>query len=144
MQLSRTTKSSILRFLASGAANTACTYVLYLALLRFVDYRISYTTSYLAGIVLAYVLNRFFVFRSSKGWRSVALFPLVYAAQYIAGILITSFWVEAADLPRELAPLAAIFITIPMTFLMSRLVFGNRLKEVKEASKRHVESTKPD
>ena len=48
------------RFLVSGGFNTLVTYGLYLLLLNVLSYRISYTIAYVAGIVLAYSLNRFF------------------------------------------------------------------------------------
>jgi putative flippase GtrA len=116
--------SSFLRFLLSGGLNTLATYALYLALLPIAGYKLAYTIAYLFGIVLAFVINRFFVFQSYRGWRSVVLFPLVYLAQYLVSLGVIWLWVERLQLPPELAPLVAIVITIPMTFALSRLIFG--------------------
>ena len=116
--------SSFLRFLISGGMNTAATYAVYLVLLRFVDYKLAYTIAYLFGIVLAFFINRLFVFRTHRGWRSMVMFPFVYLAQYLVSLGVVWVWVERLHLWKEAAPLVAIVITIPMTFVLSRLVFG--------------------
>jgi putative flippase GtrA len=116
--------SSFLRFLISGGVNTAATYAVYLILLRFVDYKVAYTIAYVFGIALAFVINRLFVFRTHRGWRSMVMFPFVYLAQYLVSLGVVWAWVERMHLWKEVAPLIAIVITIPMTFLLSRVVFG--------------------
>lgn len=117
------------RFLLSGAFNTTATYLLYLALLRFMPYRLSYTISFICGIVIAYILNLSFVFRARGGMKTIALFPLVYLAQYLAGLGVVSLWVELLDWQASLAPIAAIIVTIPLTFVLSRLVFDRKKSE---------------
>lgn len=112
------------RFLLSGGFNTLVTYGIYLLLLNVLSYKTSYTVAYVAGIVLAYSLNRYFVFKSHQGIKSVALFPLVYLAQYLTSLLILWVWVEKLGLDSRIAPLIAIAITVPMTFVLSRYVFS--------------------
>lgn len=51
------------------------------------------------------------------------LFPLVYVAQYALGIFIIWFWVKKLLLPEYLAPLAAIAISLPLTYMLTKLVF---------------------
>jgi len=114
------------RFLLSGAFNTAVTYAMYLVLLRFMSYRVSYTIAFVSGIIIAYCLNRVFVFRASGGAKAVALFPLVYVVQYAAGLAIVSIWVEILGWSSLLAPAAAIAFTIPLTFFLTRLVFTGK------------------
>jgi len=116
--------SSFLRFLISGGVNTAATYAVYLVLLQFIEYKVAYTIAYVFGIVLAFVINRLFVFRTHRGWRSMVLFPFVYLAQYLVSLGVVWVWVERLHLWKEAAPLVAIVITIPMTFVLSRFVFG--------------------
>ena len=118
--------SSFLRFLISGGVNTATTYAFYLALLHVTGYKLAYSIAYVFGIVLSFVINRFFVFQTHRGWRSMLLFPLVYLAQYLVSLGVVWIWVEYLHLMKELAPLIAIVITIPLTFVLSRFVFGRR------------------
>lgn len=113
------------RFLVSGAFNTALTYGLYLLLLRFWPPTLAYTVMYASGIVLAYVLNRSFVFRSHAGWRSAIATPLIYLVQYLVSIVLVKAWV-AAGLPAYLAPVPAILVSLPLTFVLTRMSFVHR------------------
>ncbi|RZO08824.1 GtrA family protein [Pseudomonas moorei] len=117
-------KQDFVKFLISGGFNTAMTYGVYLILLMFLPYTTSYTISYIAGIVLAYLLNRFFVFKSHQGLKTIALLPLVYVMQYVISMLILWCWVEKLGFNDSLAPIVAIIITIPITYVLSKFVFS--------------------
>lgn len=125
------------RFLAAGALNTGLTYLLYLLLIRLVSYRIGYSLAFVGGIGLSYLLNRFFVFRAGGGLRAVVMFPLVYLGQYLAGLAVVSLWVEWCGWPAALAPLAAVAVTVPLTYLLSRPLFGHPLFGRREQQGRH-------
>jgi putative flippase GtrA len=112
----------VLRFLVSGAFNTGVTYALYLVALRYWQPAVAYTIVYAAGICLAYVLNRKFVFREHAGWRSVAATPLIYLVQYLFSLAVIQVWLMAG-LPASLAPLPAILLSIPLTYVLTRLSF---------------------
>ena len=114
--------SEFRRFVLVGLVNTAVTYMLYLILLGAVGYLIAYSTSYVAGILLSYLLNSWFVFRTEAGIGSFLRFPLIYAGQYLLGAMVLSFCVEWLGVPRELGLGAAIAVSIPITFVASRLV----------------------
>jgi putative flippase GtrA len=116
-------RGRFLRFLISGGINTVATYATYLALLSIFEYRLAYSIAYVTGIFLSYVFNRTFVFQTHRGWRSVLLFPFVYLTQYMAGLAIVWAWVGQLHLAQSLAPLVAILVTIPLTYLLSRYVF---------------------
>ncbi|MEA9587218.1 GtrA family protein [Xanthomonas sp. WHRI 10064A] len=119
-------KSSLVRFLISGGLNTAVTYATYLALLQITTYKAAYTLSYISGIIIAFLINRLFVFRTHRGWRSLLMFPFVYLAQYLTSLFLVTAWVEHFGFKPAFAPLAAITVTIPLTFVLSRAVFGWR------------------
>lgn len=123
LQLPRFARSSFFRFLISGGLNTVLTYALYLLLILFISYQWAYTIVYLLGICLAFVLNRAYVFKSNRGWFSLALFPLIYMLQYLLGISILWGLVERLGISQALAPPLVIVVTIPATYLLSRLVF---------------------
>jgi putative flippase GtrA len=111
-----------MRFLLSGAFNTALTYALYLVALRYWDPRLAYTAVYIAGICLAYVLNRLFVFRSHAGWRSAVATPLIYLFQYLVSIAVVQVWISAG-LAAWLAPLPALLLGVPLTYVLTRRSF---------------------
>lgn len=123
--MNRTALTTIARFLLSGGINTAATFALYWLLLFWLSYPTAYATSFVAGIVLSYVLNTRFVFRTDFQLRKAILFPLVYLAAYFAGAVTLDFSVQQLGLPVSLAPLASICVTIPLTFVLTRLVLVN-------------------
>ncbi|WP_291387534.1 MULTISPECIES: GtrA family protein [Achromobacter] len=114
------------RFLVSGAFNTAATYLIYLILLRIFSYQVSYSIAYALGIILAYVLNRIYVFKSHRGLASAFMMPVVYAVQYGMGMVVIYLWVDVLLLSAKVAPLIAVAVTIPITYLLSRLAFATK------------------
>ncbi|MEB1794586.1 GtrA family protein [Xanthomonas campestris pv. campestris] len=123
-------KSSFVRFLISGGINTVATYAVYIALLQVTSYKVAYTVAYVFGIFIAFFINRLFVFQTHRGWRSLVLFPFVYLAQYLVSLTVVFAWVEHLGFSVTLAPLMAILVTVPLTFLLSSLVFGRRAAAV--------------
>lgn len=123
MNLTKLLEIKFVRFLLTGGLNTGLTYILYLVLLNVLPYIWSYSISYVCGIFLAFMLSRFFVFKEHQGLKSALLFPFVYVAQYALGVLIVWLWVKKLLLPEYLAPLAAIALSLPLTYVLSKLVF---------------------
>jgi putative flippase GtrA len=110
------------RFLLVGATNTAVSYVFYLLLLEFMAYLYAYSISYGIGIVVSYILNSRFVFRQPLSLGKFLQFPAVYAIQYGVGAAILWLLVGRASLSPELAMLAVVAVTIPVTFITSRFI----------------------
>ncbi len=119
----RSIEGSIPRFLLAGLANTGLTYFAYLLLLKVATYRVAFTVAFVLGILLSYGLNARYVFRRRTAWRSFGRFPLVYLAQYLAGLALVSLFVEAFSVPAWLAPILVLVFTIPLTYLLTRAVF---------------------
>jgi putative flippase GtrA len=117
-------KGSVPRFLVAGVFNTALTYALYVLLLKIVTYRVAFTLAYVAGILVSYALSARFVFRRQASWRSFLRFPFVYLVQYLAGLGLVSLLVEWLAVAAWLAPLVALLVTIPLTYVLSRAVFS--------------------
>ncbi len=117
----------IVRFTFSGGISTLGTYLLYVVLASFVYYELAYTIAYGVGIAIAYILNRYFVFKGNKHTRSLALYPLIYLVQYLLGLVILWIWVEILDWNKFVAPLAAIGLTVPITFILNYLFFKQKI-----------------
>src|SRR4051794_1914679 len=114
------------RYVLVGGTNTALTYLIYRLLLLFVPYGAAYTLAYLCGIFIAYVLNARFVFHQPLRWRVAIRFPLVYLVQYLVGVALLAFAVAILHSSDEVAPLVVIAITVPLTFVLSRLIIKGR------------------
>ena len=115
----------IVRFLASGLINTGVTYAIYLALLSKAGYAIAYTVAYLIGIALSYLLSTRFVFRVNHSARRAVIFPVVYLIQYLFGLTVLHASVAWLGIPEAFAALVSTVLSIPLTFVLSRLVLVN-------------------
>ena len=115
-----------LRFFICGGINTVATFICYSALLIIFPYLIAYSLSYALGIIVAYVLNARFVFKKKFEWSNFIRFPFVYIIQYIFGLLMLWFLVDLVGLDRQYSILLVIVFSIPLTFILSRIVFLRR------------------
>jgi putative flippase GtrA len=114
------------RFLAAGSFNTIAGYALYLVFHLVLDYRLAYTASYLIGIPVSYWINTRFVFRSAWSWKRLAAFPSVYLMQYVLGLALIWLFVDHLDISEKIAPLLAVPVTVPLTFLASRFIIKGK------------------
>jgi putative flippase GtrA len=110
----------VVLFMVAGAVNTVVTYALYLVLLLVLEYRIAFTIAFVGGILLAYTLNVFFVFRTRWSFAKLLGYPLIYLVQY--GLGLGLLWIEVAlfDVDRQLAPLVNALLLVPVTFALNR------------------------
>lgn len=93
------------------------------SLLDHLSYQISYVISFSLGVLLSYMLSKYFVFGKSGG--SLGLFWLagVYLGQLFLGMVIVEVWVRHIKGPVYLAPLISVTLTIPLIFFLSRIIF---------------------
>ncbi|MGE8225392.1 GtrA family protein [Stenotrophomonas pigmentata] len=113
---------TITRFLVGGALNTGSTFVLYWLLLLIVEYRLAYAISFLAGILLSYLINTKFVFRTQHSLRKIILFPVVYLITYTIGAWLLELSITRYGIDSRLAPFISICATLPLTYLLTKLV----------------------
>ena len=114
--------ASFVRFLFSGAVNTVCGYLLYVVLLYFFDYRVAFSISFAASVIVSYLLNAAFVFRIGLSLRGFLRFPLIYASQYLVSLLLLTVEVEHLDVPEKLAPLINVAVLVPFTYILTKWV----------------------
>jgi putative flippase GtrA len=106
-------------FAVVRAACAVLSYGCYLLLLLWFQYELAYVVSYLVGIGLAYVSSAF-VFKEPLRRTSALVFPVVYVVQFVLGLVLLRFAVEAMGIPEALALAFSVAVTLPLTFLMSR------------------------
>ncbi|AIQ49621.1 polysaccharide synthesis protein GtrA [Paenibacillus sp. FSL R7-0273] len=124
--LTKLLSKEFLKFVISGGINTLTTYLMYLLLLAFFDYSLSYTLSYVSGIFLSYYLNTVFVFKEKVALGKFLKFPIVYLVQYLVNIMMLYVLVEHLHLSTGIVPLIVIVITIPITYVLSRLIIKSK------------------
>ena len=120
------TRGQFARYVIAGAVNTAVTYVLLLALMRVIEYRLAYSIAYVAGIAIGCWLQCRLVFRVPLDWRNAIRFPVVYAVQYLIGLLLLWMLVAFAGMRPEWAALVVIIVNVPVGFLALRFLLQTR------------------
>ena len=121
--------SQFVKFVGIGGINTIITYLLYLLLLLIFSYQISYTVTYIFGIILAYWLNLKFVFNEKSSKRKIVLYPLVYIVQYTFGMIILHIAIDTFSFPKEIAPILVVVLTIPLTFILTKKILSGTKNE---------------
>ncbi|WP_374707559.1 GtrA family protein [uncultured Deefgea sp.] len=117
-------KRNFFVFVVGGIINTILTYLLYLVFILFLNYQLAYAVTYIAGIGFAYWFNCRYVFQRKVSFKTFIKFPLVYCVQYAVGALLMFFSVGFFNLSEVLAPIVTSVITIPLTFLLSKIVLA--------------------
>jgi putative flippase GtrA len=112
----------VFRFLIGGVLNTVVGYSVYLLLFHWVRYEVAYAIAYITAIAVSYVFNAMFVFRQPMRVRSALYYPLVYLAQFLLGLILLKVLIGVIHVSAWLAPLLVSVLTIPMTFLLSRII----------------------
>lgn len=110
------------RFIVVGGINTVVTYIVYVALVAVLRYPVAYSVTYVLGIVLSYYLNARFVFRRKLRATVALQYPIVYLLQYLLGLVLLYALVEIGHFSKLIAPIFALFITVPITYAASRCI----------------------
>lgn len=114
------------RFVIAGAVNSGLTYIIYLMLLSFTTYVWAYTVAYLSGIVLGYLLNSIWVFQKRASYRTAAAYPLTYGINYIFGLIMLKILIKVIHVPKELAPLIVLAVSVPLMYVLTRTIFTGK------------------
>ena len=118
--------SQFVKFVGVGSINTIVTYLLYLLLLHFASYQVSYTMAYIFGIWLSYWLNLKFVFQAKGSRKKIVLFPLVYLAQYLFGMLVLYVAIDTLNISEKIAPILIVLFTVPLTFILTKTILSEK------------------
>ena len=118
--------SSAVRFIITGGINTIVTYAVFFVLSFVLISQIAYTISYFLGILLSYVLNTVFVFRSGFSAKKLFQFPMVYLIQYVYGVITLTIITDYFSISPRIAMIFVIITSIPLTYVLSRWILTRR------------------
>jgi len=126
MRPARATLPHVARFAVVGVVNTGVYYVTYLMLGVVLHYLAAHLLAIAISMVVSFLLNCLWTFRTRPTWRKFALFPLTNATNYVvttAGVVVLVEWLGFGE---RIAPLLAAAVAIPVTFVLSRRVLTGR------------------
>ena len=132
-------RTEFLRFLLTGSANTAVSWTVYLFFNLFLPYTAAYTIAYAFGMVFTYYMNTRWVFKVPMKWSTFMQFPVIFALRYCMDVCVLFILVKYVGCPETYAPLVTIVLTMPVGFLLSRLV----LKRRTHGTQAHPEENQP-
>lgn len=112
----------VIRYLIGSLLNVVVGYGSYLILLHWFGYEVSYAVAYVIGIAVSYVFNALYVFRQPIRLRSALRYPFVYLMQFLLGLVLLKVLIDGLHVATKLAPLLVAMLTIPATFLASRII----------------------
>jgi putative flippase GtrA len=115
-----------LRYLSAGGVNTLLSYLLYLGLLRVLDFRLAYGLAFAFGILLSYGLLRHVVFARAGRRHALPWVAVTHLLQLALGLGIVQVWVAWWHAPAWAAPLAATAVCVPLIFVLQRRIFTPR------------------
>jgi putative flippase GtrA len=121
--LTKPSYGQFIKFIIVGGANTVISYITYLILLNFFNYKLAYTLCYIVGITVSYILHARFTFQKQYALKSAIVYPFVYMVQYLINLAILHIAVENFHINPQISFIIATLITVPIVFLLSFFTF---------------------
>ena len=115
-------KNKFIKFIGAGVINTVVSYLLYVILVLFINYQISYAISFVFGIILSFLLNTKYVFEVEQTIKKFVLFPLVYLVQYLLGAFMMNIIVEIIGVNKFFAPIIVAVCLLPVSYILSKKI----------------------
>ena len=114
------------RFAVVGVINTGVYYACYLLVRTIAPYLVAHLVALAVGMVVSFLLNCYWTFRTRPTWRKFLVFPLTNATNSVlmtVGVIVLVEWLHVG---QRIAPLIAAVAAIPVTFVLSRWVLVGR------------------
>lgn len=119
-------KLAISRFIIAGVINTSLTYCLYVFLLMWLPYTFAYSVTYLAGLILGYVLNVYWVFETRPNINTAIKYPMIYVFNYLFGTMLMRILVELLGVDRVIAPILVTLLVVPSMYVLTHFIFRGK------------------
>ena len=124
--------AQFIKFGLVGLSNTLLSYAIYLLTLLILsplklswDYFVASVLSFVLSVLWSYFWNNRFVYKQDSKkrsfWKSLFKTYLSYAfTGIILGNILLYVWVALLGIPKTLAPLLSLVITVPLNFLLNK------------------------
>jgi putative flippase GtrA len=114
------------RFLAVGAANTLLTWLFFALLVTWLPHQIALILAYLLGIVVAWLGNSRWVFRSRPGWLQAGVYPLIYLTTWLINAGLLEWMIVVHDIGPRSGQAMALVIVVPISFILNAALLDSR------------------
>ncbi|WP_024371251.1 GtrA family protein [Exiguobacterium sp. ZOR0005] len=114
-------KAEFIRFIVIGGINTLNYYLVYMLFHHVwkVGYGVSHVVAFTLSMVASFFLNSYFTFKVKPTLRKFLQFPLTQVVNFTVTTVCIYLLVEQLNVSTSIAPLFAIFIAVPATFIVT-------------------------
>lgn len=126
-------RREFLRFVVVGCVNTLHYYLVYLLFLHVMG--VHYFPAHLIGVVSSvigsYFLNTLYTYKVRPSWETFLRFPLTQLFNMGVTVVLLYLLVEQLHINSSLAPILAVLVTLPATFILTgRMLKTSCKKEI--------------
>ncbi|UOQ93634.1 GtrA family protein [Halobacillus shinanisalinarum] len=116
-----------IRFIVVGIINTLNYYMVYLLLhvMIEIDYMTAHIGSSLISLVISFFLNSYYTFKVRPTLSKFLQFPLTQLFNIAVSSFFVYLFVENLRINSTIAPVLSIFITVPLTFIITGKILKN-------------------
>lgn len=114
-------KAEFIKFIVIGGINTLNYYTIYMLFhhLWKVGYGVSHVAAFTLSMVASFFLNSYFTFQVKPTLCKFLQFPLTQVVNFTVTTICIYLLVEQFGMSTSIAPLFAIFIAVPATFIVT-------------------------
>ncbi|HLR14763.1 MAG TPA: GtrA family protein [Bacillota bacterium] len=112
------------RFIIVGCINTLVYYTMYLVILYglSIHYVIAHGIGFVISLVVSFFLNVYFTYKVKPTWKKFLTFPLTQVVNVSTSTLFLLVFVEWFHMSSTIAPLIAVFFTVPITYIVTKKI----------------------
>ncbi|SFG16896.1 Putative flippase GtrA (transmembrane translocase of bactoprenol-linked glucose) [Halobacillus alkaliphilus] len=113
--------NELTRFILVGGMNTLNYYIVFLFLHNLLNfhYMVAHITGFLISFVISFFLNTYFTYKVKPTLKKFLQFPLTQVVNVGVSSLLVFVLVDLLSLNSNIAPLIAVFFTVPVTFIVT-------------------------
>ncbi|MDY0410263.1 GtrA family protein [Virgibacillus soli] len=114
-------KPEFIKFAIVGCVNTVNYYGIYLLCLHVFHFHYFYAhiIGFILSMIGSFFLNVYFTYRVKPTWKKFLQFPLTQVVNTVVSTALLFILVEMAHISSSLAPIIAMFFTVPITFVVT-------------------------
>ncbi|KQL57091.1 GtrA family protein [Shouchella lehensis] len=114
-------RNQFMRFAFVGGINTLVFYSLFLLFHQVFSlfYLAAHILAFILSMVASYFLNVFFTFGVKPSIKTFLQFPLTQVVNFSVSTSLVFVFVELVKLSPVIAPILAVFLTVPITFVIT-------------------------
>lgn len=112
-----------------GSTAMAIHYGIYYILLPFLPVNVAFSLGYLISFLYNFTMSSYFTFKVKPSVDRFLRFAVGHGTNYLLQIMLLYFFVHVTGLNEKMAPVPIYAISVPVNYMLVRLVMKRRLDE---------------